>query len=885
MTFLNWAMLAGLAAVAIPIIIHLLNRQRATVVDWGAMRFLMDSMTSRSRRILIEEIILMALRCLAMGLLALALARPFTPSHTSIPWAIVLPAFLFSIMLFGVAGAAWRERKARWILLGVAAGLMLIAVGGSLGEYYMQGKRWSFSGGERDVAIILDGSGSMQIPVDGKPNFTRAVEEARAIVEAMKPADTVSVIVAGSVPRAVLGSPTADRREIAAALDEAAPAGGTMRVVDALAAANASLAQGSNPAKKIVLLTDGQGLGWEVRNEARWQYLETTAQEFTIPPQVVYRALPLPKSLRNAAVGDIRFSRQVIGTDRTVRIDVAVVNSGTVGLPPVAVDLTVDGVDAGHQISSEIKVGASESVRFDHRFEKPGVHLVTAKVAAADEMPSDNTGQRVVQVVDKLPVLVVDGDPSVRALDGAASFIEIALTPAEADDGAGNTGGQAASGTRGPAASGTRGPAASGTLKAGSSSVADRFGHLVKLTSVAGPDIASIPDFHAYSLVILANVPRLPAATAAGLRRYVLDGGGLLVVTGDKVQPAFYDNWVSDVGEPVMPAPLGLRKVLGEKPARLGLKSFSHPALDLLTDTTQSDAEQVAVSAYWAIPVNVRDKNVRIGGFLDTGDPVLVERRLGKGCVMMTAFSLDRRDSNLPARKCYVPLVHELAYYLAAPTVVEANVRPGSEFAVELPLKTLDYAKLDPKKGSGASKLLAGLVDVVAPGDRHAPAVITDTPRGVRLSFLGTYEPGLYYVVLPPKAAESFVIPAGLPQGLPFVVFDDANEGNLVPLAAADLAAVGKRLSFYNATDTEKLVTAVTEPVPGEELWKYLALALLGALLAETALARWIAGQRRLTQSETVTFGSPILDTRSFREKARQMLAVPKQEPESASKP
>ncbi|GAG43096.1 unnamed protein product, partial [marine sediment metagenome] len=84
MTFLNLAMLTGLVAVAIPIIIHLLNRQRATIVDWGAMRFLLESLTHRSRRILIEEIILMALRCLVVALLVLAMARPFMPSRTTI---------------------------------------------------------------------------------------------------------------------------------------------------------------------------------------------------------------------------------------------------------------------------------------------------------------------------------------------------------------------------------------------------------------------------------------------------------------------------------------------------------------------------------------------------------------------------------------------------------------------------------------------------------------------------------------------------------------------------------------------------------------------------------------------------------------------------------
>ena len=48
MTFLNWFMLLGLAGVAIPIIIHLLNRSRSRVVDWGAMRFLEASLASRS---------------------------------------------------------------------------------------------------------------------------------------------------------------------------------------------------------------------------------------------------------------------------------------------------------------------------------------------------------------------------------------------------------------------------------------------------------------------------------------------------------------------------------------------------------------------------------------------------------------------------------------------------------------------------------------------------------------------------------------------------------------------------------------------------------------------------------------------------------------------
>src|SRR5207248_10910688 len=77
MGFLNLAMLAGLVAVAIPPIIHLLNRRRYDVVDWGAMQFLQVSEVTR-RRILIEEVLLMAMRMGLIAVLVLALAQPFS---------------------------------------------------------------------------------------------------------------------------------------------------------------------------------------------------------------------------------------------------------------------------------------------------------------------------------------------------------------------------------------------------------------------------------------------------------------------------------------------------------------------------------------------------------------------------------------------------------------------------------------------------------------------------------------------------------------------------------------------------------------------------------------------------------------------------------------
>ncbi len=77
MTFINLGLaIAGAAAVTIPIIIHLLFRRRRKPVMWGAMRFLMEAYRKQRRRLTLEQMLLLAARCLVILLLAMALGRP-----------------------------------------------------------------------------------------------------------------------------------------------------------------------------------------------------------------------------------------------------------------------------------------------------------------------------------------------------------------------------------------------------------------------------------------------------------------------------------------------------------------------------------------------------------------------------------------------------------------------------------------------------------------------------------------------------------------------------------------------------------------------------------------------------------------------------------------
>jgi len=79
MNFLNPFFLLGLLAVAIPVIIHLINLRRPQKVQFSTLSFLNELKKSTIRRIRIKQYLLMTLRALAVLFLALALARPFLP--------------------------------------------------------------------------------------------------------------------------------------------------------------------------------------------------------------------------------------------------------------------------------------------------------------------------------------------------------------------------------------------------------------------------------------------------------------------------------------------------------------------------------------------------------------------------------------------------------------------------------------------------------------------------------------------------------------------------------------------------------------------------------------------------------------------------------------
>ena len=622
MLFLNPLLLAGLAGVAIPIIIHLVRRQAAKPIEWGAMRFLFDTVAMRRRKMEWEDLLLMAARCLLLGLIALAVARPFVPPDSSVPWLFVLPAALVGIALLG--GSVVLSGKVRWILRLAAVLLLLGAAALVFLERTLNLKRFEASG-RRDVALVIDASASMELSHDGKTVFAHAIEEAKQLVKEAPRGTAFLVVLGGPAPEARTASPLTHRADVLGVLDQLRPVGGTFRAHEALGMATLGLAEGTNASKEIIVFTDAQRGGWRFDNPNAWDGLEEAWKAMPSKPKLLLRDFGVPAVLRNVAIAGIEVSRRVVGTDREVTMRVTVENTGTEAVTPGPVSFEISSIKIGEKPVGLLVAGQKEVVEFQHRFGKPGPQVIAARMDTGDDLAADDKAERIVTVRGKLPVLLVDGNPAGSFFERATGYSALALAP-------------------------------SVEVRRGKEAGKD---HLMDPEVVPAPELRE-DDLEGRSVIILADVPRLTDRLATKIAGMVADGAGLLVIAGPRVEPAFYNQWKGGDGL-LLPLQIGELAVdeAGNSPAT---STFLHESIALFNDGKNSDLDNAKVRQWRK--TGPAEGGVQAAAFLN-GDAFLAARNHGNGRSMLATCAFDARSGNLPALRAFVPLLHELVTWVA----------------------------------------------------------------------------------------------------------------------------------------------------------------------------------------------------------------------------
>lgn len=627
MQFINFLMLFGLAAIAIPIIIQLLTRKNTQRVPWGAWLFLKKTMEKRKRKMLLEDILLLACRCLALGLLALGFARPFVRPDSPVPWAVTLPLLLVAITAIGVSFALWRHPKQRRLLQIGGGVLLALALGTILFERYLNLKRFGL-GATKDVVLLIDGSASMSIAHDGKSNFERALEETKKYVDLAPRNTSFAVILGGPVPQVLNPVPIADRRIVHNTLDRLHPVNGTMRIGANLTAAAVTLAAGHNAVKQIVIVGDGQTVGWQLDDPARWEGISKAFAALKTRPIISWRTLPLPTSIRNLAIESVRPSRSVVGTDRPVSFAVTLVNAGTEAVTPKGLSLTVEGKEMHARSVGQLEVGESRVFTFTHRFTTPGGVVVTAKVEAHDDLPADDTYSFALPVQKQLKTLIVTGEAGGRRAR-AATYLAAALRDTTVED----------------------------AVTAGARE-----------------------SFVGYSVVVLAGVRRLSDRTREALLQFVRAGGGLLVLPQAGTVAADYNEWKA--GEQTfLPASLGTWR---ENKAALEPESFAEQLKLLRTGSDLAGVTPERILGFG----DAWTPNASCLARLADGTPLLLQHTVGRGTVMASAVNFDPA-SGLVLKRGFLPFVQELVMALAQPSSVNLDVHPAEALTLLVASGTL----------------------------------------------------------------------------------------------------------------------------------------------------------------------------------------------------
>jgi hypothetical protein len=639
--------------------------------------------------------------------------------------------------------------------------------------------------GNRDIVIIFDGSYSMGFVNQGSSAHDRAKEWAMQFLGDVAPGDSVAILQAKQQVVPVLGRLNTDMDQVRSALQNLPPPRGGADWPAAVQAASQILDQSQRAQREVIVLTDGQKFGWaDDSSLLRWELLANRVSEGAFKPRiwVVNMDPDRPADPANWAVQPLRTTRAVasVGREVTFRSTLQLMGNEEAAMP-AHVYLEVDGKPAG-----ELKLPGSRldrgqvPVSFKHRFTTPGSHLVSLHISD-DALPGDNRQDFAVDVVPALPVLLIDGDdrpsPKVRGTD----FLRDALAPAR--------------------------DANPGVIVRVIPSYNFDPVHLTQ-------DLSDQPGT-APRVVVLSNVPRLSAAQQEGIENFLAQGGGVLVTCGERCEAKDYNDALFRGGQGWLPAAL-VEPIGSEddpaKAARPVAASFFHPVVELFREMTFGGLADVRFPRRWKVSLAGAGVSTPIA-MMTGAEPLLIERPYRSGRVIMSTVPLDNSwRTNLTELPAFVPLAHELVYYLAGSQSSSVNLTPG---------QPIRYRPSDESQ--------SGDVTLQPPDGERKSIEVKNWP----LVYEETREPGVY--VLTGSGGKTQY----------YVVQHDARESQLAPSNDDDRKKVAALIpNMQYVANAEEVTDALTKGSLTKELWLLVLLGVFGLLFSEIWMTRRMARAR-----------------------------------------
>ena len=775
MNILFPAMLAGLLSLAIPVVLHLIARQKFPVIDFPTIRLLEGERRTNTLAPRLVDVPQLLLRLLVLLLIILAMSRFFSP------WLSKAPA-------------------------------------------------------THNTIVVIDASASMtqlvEIPGKGKISlFDLAKQRAATILNNVEAPSRTSVILAGGAT--TIASPLEPGHQHAAeSLAGIKPfdASGS-GLVEAVATACDMLRGRREVSSQVIVLTDMRKSALNAAGQHDLQRIADANADLGSTLHILMVDLA-SKSTENLAITDahIRGRQVMVGADAHVLTTIT--NTGTQE-QTAKVALSVGERKEPSNKTVKIAPGSRAVVDLTARVNRATRTFARVSIEE-DSYARDDHFDAPLPVVDSRRVLLVNGQSAASADAPTPGGAMAALS---AGDGKGGT----AAESKEPQIDGATilrfvlnpGRELGGTSNSGIDPV------MVTAEAVAAQPLSK------YEAVILYDVSGLSEQVMRDLTTFVSEGKSLLIIASGKTNAVNFNRSLA-VGAgteraALSPAQLG-NDIEPEQPMEISLKDYSHPMLASFSDARRGDLSVIRFQKIRSLQAVPEDVSVILQ--TTTGQPLAIERKVGRGRIVLFTFGLELDRGNIARTRVFPPFVWRVVDYLTgqlkplppdqlvARTAAVLDVSETS-FALTSNLELASsVSAAATSQPAGATSQPAGASAPAAPASADL-ALAASADRTVLIDGLAPGRYQLQKARAPSEKGQIVTYARGV------TVQEDPRESDMTRASEADLKS---RFGRSAQIVTGELPTSLVPT--GGEFWKIFIYALLAAYAAEALIGFMTTAKR-----------------------------------------
>ena len=620
--------------------------------------------------------------------------------------------------------------------------------------------RWLTKRSRVSRVIVIDTSLPMGYRVDGSTALDRAKAAVAEIIHGTGSQDSVTILtttpgaaalvkeVAADDPNKLLGGVNGLQTT-----DVAAEWAGSFKTIDD------ALSTTSFPQKQLVLVTDLRRSGWSADVTAladKWAKAGIEARVVDVGSRSI------------ADVALLKFSQAdpVAVPGQPVHLTAVIRNNTTVGIDRATADLTVDGRTRPLDIPS-LPGGATVDVHLSVTTDQPGQHAVKLKLPD-DALPADNVRTITIDNRDRLDLTLLDGRIATDPVDSSSNYLENVLLA---------------------------------------------FPSVPWHVNRIGDSDAGAAHPVAADVTVWTDVASISAGTADEYEKLVRDGMGLLIFVGDQTDLQAYNDRLFKSGQGLLPARLD--HVVDSPVKGLVVEGFADSPLAQLGHVAPAALSRVLVKKLMAVEMPATtppDVRVLAKWNDPEGHPAVIEKRLGRGRVILFTTSADTEWSEWPKDATYVLAVSTSAVAVVRPDATDNNLTAGHP---------IQYR---PEGNAAFTR------PRVLPPDSTTPQPV---PTGPAIVDAQTQTAGVYSL--------SWADATGADRTHQIAVSYDAAAADLEPIPADQLA---KLLGDLKAEVVPYVPQQLAAAGGGREIWRNLAITLGVLMLVETAFAFYVGRER-----------------------------------------